>query len=87
MMKELWMAVTADKYELPLAVEETSTALAKAMKTNKNAIYANMSRYRRGVVKGSTRGRKSHFGEKYFVVKVEESAEEDADERNNDPSK
>lgn len=76
MKKYLWMSVTADKYELPLAVEETSTALAKKMGTNKNAIYANMSRYRRGVVKGSTKGRKSHFGEKYYVVKVEESTEE-----------
>ena len=75
-MKNLWMAVTADKYELPLAVEETSTALAKRMGTNKNAIYANMSRYRRGVVKGSTKGRKSHFGKKYHVIKVEESEEE-----------
>lgn len=75
-MKNLWMAVTADQYELPLAVEETSTALAKRMGTNKNAIYANMSRYRRGVVKGSTKGRKSHFGEKYHVIKVEESEEE-----------
>lgn len=75
-MKNLWMAVTADKYELPLAVEETSTALAKRMGTNKNAIYANMSRYRRGVVKGSTKGRKSHFGEKYHVIKVEESEED-----------
>lgn len=28
-MKKLWMAVTADKYELPLAVEPSQTLLAR----------------------------------------------------------
>lgn len=40
MKKNLWMAVTADKYELPIAVCDTCRALAKATGTD----YAYLSR-------------------------------------------
>lgn len=38
MNKYLWLAVTADKYELPLVVEESSYKLAKALGVHQGTI-------------------------------------------------
>lgn len=67
----LWMAVTADEYELPLAVEKTSYALAEKMKVAPCTISLMESRYRRGIGKGK-KTRSPNFGQPYRVVKVEE---------------
>ena len=67
----LWMAVTADEYELPLAVEKTSYALAEKMKVAPCTISIMESRYRRGILKNKIR-RPTNYGQPYRVVKVEE---------------
>lgn len=38
MIKYLWLAVTADKYELPMFIEDTAKNLAKTLKVTKNSI-------------------------------------------------
>ena len=56
-----WLAVTADEYELPLAVEDTAAALARRLGSRgKN------ERYRR-TKKGPIPG----FGTRYKIRKVE----------------
>lgn len=34
----LWLAVTADEYELPLAVEDTAAALARRLGVSENTV-------------------------------------------------
>lgn len=41
---KLYMAVTADKYELPVAVEENAQMLARKYGVGKNEIYEYISR-------------------------------------------
>lgn len=48
MMKYYWMAVTADKYELPLAVAESSFSLAKMLGVHKGTVLACEARGRSG---------------------------------------
>lgn len=48
----LWMAVSPDIFELPLAVEETADKLAKKMKTTKNNIVSKKCRGNNGTICG-----------------------------------
>lgn len=56
----MYMAVTADKYELPIAVEDTAVQLSKALDVPISSIYSGISRGDSGVGRG------------YRFVKVEE---------------
>lgn len=42
MAKNIWMKVTTDEYELPLAVADTCRELAELCNTTKNSIYCSM---------------------------------------------
>ena len=48
----LYMAVTADKYELPRAVEDTGAALARLIGCNPNNIYHDISAKATGTIRG-----------------------------------
>ena len=54
MGKYLWMAVTADEYELPIAVTETARELAEIFGTTTN----NVQTLERGGYSGKISGRK-----------------------------
>lgn len=54
MQKYYWMAVTADEYELPLAVAESSSSLAKMLGVQQGTVLACEARGR----SGRTTGRK-----------------------------
>lgn len=56
----IWMAVSADKYELPIAVEVSASNLAKKMGSTEETIKSRESRKCSGRYKG------------YKVVKVKE---------------
>ena len=67
----LWMAVTADEYELPLAVEDTAAALARRLGVSENTVRTveyrgKNERYRRTKI-----GPMPGFGTRYKVRKVE----------------
>ncbi|WP_313584539.1 hypothetical protein [Lacrimispora sp.] len=47
-----WLAVTADKYELPLVVEESAEELAKMLGVHKGTIFACEARGRTGKITG-----------------------------------
>lgn len=47
MSKYLWIAVSQDKYELPLVVEDTSKKLADKLKVTDGCITASEYRYRK----------------------------------------
>lgn len=67
----LWMAVTADEYELPLAVEDTAAALARRLGVSENTVrtveYCGKNERYRRTKKGPMPG----FGTRYKVRKVE----------------
>ena len=48
----IWMAVTADEYELPMAAEDTAERLAKKMGTTKSNIVCREHRKNNGVRTG-----------------------------------
>ena len=56
----LWMAVTADQYELPMIVEPTSVLLARKLGVTQNSI--------------QTKARKNYNGKRtgYRIVRVKE---------------
>lgn len=56
----LWMAVTADRFELPLCVEESAALLARRLHTTESTIRSRRSRQNNGKICG------------YRVVAVEE---------------
>ena len=56
----LWMAVTADRFELPLCVEESATLLARKLHTTESTIRSRRSRQNNGKICG------------YRIVAVEE---------------
>ena len=49
---KLFMAVTGDQYELPIAVEENPEILARKMGVKKNLIYSNIANDRSGQTTG-----------------------------------
>lgn len=46
----LWLKVSGDRYELPLAVADTAAELAKICGVTVSTIYSQMSRVRSGVL-------------------------------------
>lgn len=56
----LWMAVTADRFELPLCVEESATILARKLHTTESTVRARKLRQNSGKICG------------YKIVAVEE---------------
>lgn len=58
----MWMKVTRDKYELPVAVAETVYELADMLGVTVNSIYSSMYHFRKGNTK-STPYRKVEEGE------------------------
>jgi hypothetical protein len=56
----LWMAVTADRLELPICVEESVTLLARRLHTTESTIRSRRSRQNNGKICG------------YRIVAVEE---------------
>lgn len=71
----IWMAVTADDYELPIVVAKTSRELAEKMNVKQSTISCMESRYRRGITKGIKNTKPTKYGEYYRVVKVKEISE------------
>ena len=67
----LWMAVTADEYELPLVIEDTAAALARRLGVSENTVrtveYSGKNERYRKTRKGPMPG----FGTRYKVRKVE----------------
>lgn len=67
----LWLAVTADEYELPLAVEDTAAALARRLGVSEDTVrvmeYSGKNERYRRTKKGPMPG----FGTRYKVRKVE----------------
>lgn len=46
--ERIWMKISNDEYELPVAVAETAAELAELCGTSANVIYSQMSHYKRG---------------------------------------
>ena len=55
---KLYMAVTADEYELPMVVEESAKKLSEKLGMNRRSVTEEFSRMRRGVSRcnGKLRG-------------------------------
>lgn len=47
----LWVAVTADEYELPIAVARTGEELARMLGITKQSLYRAYSQHRNGTIK------------------------------------
>ncbi len=67
MKRVIWMKVTNDEYELPVAVADSIGELAKILGTTNNSISSSMSHYRKGVTKKTL----------YKKVIIEEGEEDD----------
>lgn len=80
-MKHIWLAVTPDKYELPIAHARTAGELANIMGVKESTVLSMESRYRNGITHGGRKykARKNKFGQ-YRIIKVNDT-EEGADER------
>lgn len=59
----VWLAVTPDKYELPLVAEASAELLARKLGVTKNAVMSGASQYKKGKESGNTKG--------YRVTRVE----------------
>ena len=59
----LWLAVTADQYELPIAVADSIPQLAQMLGMHKGTLYKTYSLHQRGILKEWA---------KYKIVKVED---------------
>lgn len=51
-MKHLYLAVTADEYELPVCVEDTAEKLAKKLGISRNAVNSSISKNLSGKIQG-----------------------------------
>lgn len=45
MKRSLWVCITNDKYELPVAVADTAAELARICHTTSNSIYSELSQF------------------------------------------
>lgn len=54
MKTKVWMKVSNDEYELPIAVAETAAELAKLCGVTVNSIYSQISRVKSGVCASSS---------------------------------
>lgn len=53
MKRSLWVCITNDKYELPVAVADTAAELARICHTTSNSIYSELSQFETGKRKSS----------------------------------
>lgn len=67
----LWMAVTADEYELPLIVEDTAAALARRLGISENTVRVVEYREKNEMYRRRRKGPMPGFGTRYKVRKVE----------------
>lgn len=67
----LRMAVTADEYELPLAVEDTAAALARRLGVSENTVRTVEYRGKNERYRKTRKGPMPGFGTRYKVRKVE----------------
>lgn len=67
----LWMAVTADEYELPLVVEDTAAALARRLGVSENTVRTVEYRGKNERYRRTKKGPMPGFGTRYKVRKVE----------------
>lgn len=59
---DVWIKVSADKYELPVAIADTPLELARLCGTTANTISSTWSHYKKGKIKKSS----------YVKVRLEE---------------
>lgn len=59
---DVWIKVSADEYELPVAIADTPSELARLCGTTANAISSTWSHFKKGKIKRSS----------YVKVKLEE---------------
>ena len=67
----LWLAVTADEYELPLAVEDTAAALARRLGVSENTVRTMEYRGKNERYRKTRKGPMPGFGTWYKIRKVE----------------
>ena len=67
----LWMAVTADEYELPLAVEDTAAALARRLGVSEDTVRVMEYRGKNERYRRTKKGPIPGFGTRYKIRKVE----------------
>ena len=60
--KYIWMCVTQDRYELPVAIADSASQLARLMRVSENSVSSAVSHYEAGRYSKS----------KYIRVEVEE---------------
>ena len=66
-----WLAVTADEYELPLAVEDTAAALARRLGVSEDTVRVMEYRGKNERYRRTKKGPIPGFGTRYKVRKVE----------------
>ena len=67
----LWLAVTADEYELPLAVENTAAELARRLGVSEDTVRVMEYRGKNERYSRTKKGPMPGFGVRYKVRKVE----------------
>ena len=67
----LWLAVTADEYELPLAVENTAAELARRLGVSEDTVRVMEYRGKNEMYRRTRKGPMPGFGTRYKVRKVE----------------
>ena len=67
----LWLAVTADEYELPLVVEDTAAALARRLGISEDTVRVMDYRGKNEKYRRTRKGPMPGFGTRYKVRKVE----------------
>lgn len=66
-----WLAVTADEYELPLAVEDTAAVLARRLGVSEDTVRVMEYRGKNERYRRTKKGPMPGFGTRYKVRKVE----------------
>lgn len=66
-----WLAVTADEYELPLAVEDTAAALARRLGVSEDTVRVMEYRGKNEMYRRTRKGPMPGFGTRYKARKVE----------------
>ena len=66
-----WLAVTADEYELPLAVEDTAAALARRLGVSEDTVRVMEYRGKNERYRRTKKGPIPGFGTRYKIRKVE----------------